>query len=454
MRDWPGGSLGARATAVRRLRTRFVVALAFGAALALLGASAATASADQLQVSVLKATPEQGVPVTLAFSGAASVSDNYGDGPNLLAVVRPSGGIGCQPSYESDQAAAGSANTDLFGESNQLTPGSFSQQTTFDPPNVSGYLVCAWLEGPNGVTTANSATFSTRGPQVGQLSVSLGNQPRPGIAYQINYTTQTDQQLTLYSVVKRAGGLPCASSYELEQQQNQTENDIFYGSGTNVFGGPTTTSGTDTEQDAGSYTICSWIEGPNAGEVDAATTTPINMGTTPPSSTHPPARLTSATELSAFLHWIASRYANARGYWTCPNAQISAGIGVCYAEIKVGPRVHFLHAAAKLQPGRVVLFAKFDTSWKRHWSRFTRRVIASTGTPGRASVNSPAYDWAWLAAGAHYRWHQHRKVFSASAFDGGSRGLGRFFSFRCHLHGRTITCTNALGDSMRYRPRG
>lgn len=446
---------GRRARASFRRRARVTMgALALGAALAASWASAATASADQLQVSVQTATPEQGVPVTLAFSGSASATDRYGDGPNLMAVVRPSGGIGCQSTYESDQQAAGSASTDVFGDDNELAPGSFAQTTTFDPQNVGGYLVCAWLEGSNGVTAASSATFTTRGPQVAQLTVGLGSQPLPGIAYQINYTTQTDQQLNLYSVVKRAGGLPCASSYELEQQQNQTEDDVFYDDGANVFGGPTTTSGTDTEEDAGSYIICSWIEGPNSDEVDAATATSIYVGTPPPSSSHPPAQLTSATELSALLHWISSRYANAHGYWTCPSAQMNAGIGFCYAEIKAGARFHFLAATAKLEGNQVVLSSKSDTSWRRHWSRFTRHVIAGTGASGVASVNSPVYDWAWLAAGAEYGWRQHRRVFSANAFDGGSQGFGKFFSFRCHVHGRTITCTNSLGDSMRYRPRG
>src|SRR5581483_517700 len=69
--------------------------------------------------------------------------------------------------------------------------------------------------------------------------------------------------------------------YDLETVQNQTENDIF-GSQQNVFGGPVTTTGTDTEQYSGPYVICSWIEGPNQGEVDAAAVTPIYVGTPPP----------------------------------------------------------------------------------------------------------------------------------------------------------------------------
>jgi hypothetical protein len=34
-----------------------------------------------------------------------------------------------------------------------------------------------------------------------------------------------------------------------------------------------------------------------------------------------------------------------------------------------------------------------------------------------------------------------------------STGLGRFFIFRCVVRGDLVTCRNAFGDAMRYRPR-
>lgn len=260
-----------------------------GALLLFSGIAAGSASADQLSVTVASPAPEQGVPLTLQFSGSA----NAGNGPYLYAAIRPAGGIGCQASFGSDDAAAGSASYDVFGDEVHVDPGSINVQATYNPPSTGSYLVCAWLENggndysgnpyPPGDVTAGpiSATFAARGPQVAELSVSLPSGARPGVAFQINYTTQTDQDLSLDSIVKPAGGLPCASSYELEGQQNQTEDDVFGGS-TSVFGGPTTTTGTDTEQNAGPYVICSWIEGPSGGEVDAASTTPIYVGTPPP----------------------------------------------------------------------------------------------------------------------------------------------------------------------------
>jgi hypothetical protein len=167
-----------------------------------------------------------------------------------------------------------------YGKS--VGPGTYQLTGTFDPPGPGSYLVCAWIEDESGsvTTTASaSATFSARGPQVTQLSVSLPKPARPNVAFEIAFTTQTDQQLGLYSDLKPAGGLPCASSYELESAQNQSLDDLFDGS-RSVFGGPTTTTATATEK-KGSYVICTWIEGPSNAEVDATQSTPIYVGKPP-----------------------------------------------------------------------------------------------------------------------------------------------------------------------------
>lgn len=42
-----------------------------------------------------------------------------------------------------------------------------------------------------------------------------------------------------------------------------------------IYGGPITTQVTANESAAGPYVICTWIEGPNSGEVDANADTPF-----------------------------------------------------------------------------------------------------------------------------------------------------------------------------------
>lgn len=63
-------------------------------------------AASTIAVNVQTATPEQGVPVQVSFSGAVPP----GGGPDWLYThVRPAGGIGCQGSPGADDQAAGRA---------------------------------------------------------------------------------------------------------------------------------------------------------------------------------------------------------------------------------------------------------------------------------------------------------------------------------------------------------
>jgi hypothetical protein len=152
-------------------------------------------------------------------------------------------------------------------------------------------LVCAWLESEseNGeravVAGPASETFNVGAPQVSELSVGLPHPALPNVAFQISYTTHTDQKLSMSSAIRPAGGLPCAASRSLDSEQNQSETgllgDPYWDGSESVFGGPITTTATATEP-AGAYVICTWIEGPNTTEVDAANTTSLYVGTPSP----------------------------------------------------------------------------------------------------------------------------------------------------------------------------
>jgi hypothetical protein len=67
------------------------------------------------------------------------------------------------------------------------------------------------------------------------------------------------------------------------------------------------------------------------------------------------------------------------------------------------------------------------------------------------SVNSPAYDWGFLAEGARSATRGH--PVRLDAYDGYGAGWFTFYLFTCSARSELITCTNALGDAMRYRPR-
>jgi len=159
---------------------------------------------------------------------------------------------------------------------------------------------------------------------------------------------------------------------------------------------------------------------------------------------------TPAAASRAFGRWLHNRYGNVQGYWVCPQAQVIGNEAGCTAEVHVGQTRHLTWATATLASGQIVFLKISDQTWVREWSPFSRRILSHGGfnTPGELSVNSPAFDWAFIATQA-YRGHH---TFSVAGLDGDNAGLMKFFAFKCSAEQNRISCTNAFGDAMRYIP--
>jgi hypothetical protein len=188
----------------------------------------------------------------------------------------------------------------IFGPGAQtVAPGSYQLSASYKPPTPSSYQVCAWLAQNQGGTdqvvpgvSPSTVSFTARPPQVTQLTVAVPKDLIPNVTFQIAYTTQTDQPLELFSVIKSARGLPCAASYELESEQSQPETTLLGIGSPEVFGGPTTSTITAKEK-TGSYVICTWVEGPNTRQVDRLDNTTVTVGTpVPPASPQPGLKMT------------------------------------------------------------------------------------------------------------------------------------------------------------------
>jgi hypothetical protein len=280
-----------------------IAAFVFAAAAALTVAAPAIAATSTITVASPTAAPEQAVPVDLTFSG----TNNQSGSAEVEAVVRPAGGLSCQSSYQDDLAAVGSVDQVIFGPGAETVAAGqpYQVDASYKPGAAASYQVCAWLAQNQGgtdkaVAGPSALSFTARGPQVVQLTVAIAKPLIPNVAFQIAYTTQTDQSLALYSVIKAAPSAgspatsPCASSFEAQQRQ-QVEKILVGPGAQGVFGGPTTTTITD-KQKAGAYVICTWVEGPSFQEVDASATTPVTVGTV----TSPPPRLgLSLTKVTA-----------------------------------------------------------------------------------------------------------------------------------------------------------
>jgi hypothetical protein len=270
---------GSRSRGVRDglIAAAVCVAAACGAAPAL------AATPSTIGVTNDTATPEQAVPVDLTIAG----TNNSGASGYIEAVVRPAGGLACQASYSEDVSTLAGEDTIVISPNETVAAsGAYSVNANFKPSAPGAYQVCAWLSSdPNGSSAlASPATVSltARGPQVSQFTVAAPKGLQPGVPFQITYTTQTDQQLSLLSVVAKAGSAPCASSFE---QQSQPVTTIFRFGSQMVYGGPITTTSPSLTEKTGSYVICTWLEGPDNSEVAASKPTPITVGTP---STAPP----------------------------------------------------------------------------------------------------------------------------------------------------------------------
>lgn len=161
----------------------------------------------------------------------------------------------------------------------------------------------------------------------------------------------------------------------------------------------------------------------------------------------------SAVATAAFGRWLHSRYGSISGYWTCPRAQVVNGRIDCLAEVRAGRKWHQTSASARFVRGRITFSHVDEVAWIRHWWPYSRRFIirSNEDVPGIISVNSPAYDWGFLAQAARGLASGH--TIRADAYDGYGSGWFRFYLFTCSSRAGVITCANRLGDVMRYRAR-
>jgi hypothetical protein len=157
---------------------------------------------------------------------------------------------------------------------------------------------------------------------------------------------------------------------------------------------------------------------------------------------------------AAFRHWLNGRFGQLHGYSTCPPGQAVGGsMFYCQAEFRLNRAWHLVLADVNISNGAPAITHPRTMRWMRRWSRYSSHFPAVFSAPGVASVNGPAYDWAWIVSGAYnIGWQRHRSSFTDIGYDGSSTGLLRFYRFQCHVRGPLIYCANAFGDAIRYKP--
>jgi hypothetical protein len=358
----------------RRMSSAVLMATALACALsAAVLAVPAMADTSSITIAATTAAPEQAIPVDLSFSGTNALTGNA----EVEAVVRPAGGLSCLSSYQEDTATFPGQDVAIFAPGAQsVAPGAYSVAGSFKPPAAGAYQVCAWLEQnqnstDQAVTAPATLTVSARAPQVSQLTVTVPKDPAPNVSFPVAYTTQTDQQLSLYSVLLPAAEGPCLDSFELDRQADRPDTVLIGFLSPQVFGGPSTTT-VATRQRTGFYLVCTWVEGPNSGEVDRATSTSLTVGTpTPP---RPGLKLTHAT--ASHRHGVQIAGSSASGF--TDKLAVSAACGSSTARRSISDRRSRYSSRFPLPAGcRRAKRVKLTVSWAGS-SAFTRQTVTRT----------------------------------------------------------------------------
>jgi hypothetical protein len=339
------------------------------------GLAAPAMAADTSSIAVITTTtsPEQAFPVDLSVSGTNALTG----AAEVEAIVRPAGGPGCESSYQEDTSTFLAEDTTILAPGAQtVAPGAYQVTSSFRPPAPGSYQLCAWLaQNQNGtdqpVAAPATLAFNARGPQVSQLTVAVPKDLQPNVSFQVSYTTQTDQQLTLLSVLRPATEAPCPATFGLDQQQNQPETNLL-GFGTQqVFGGPLTTTAT-TKQKTGFYVICTWVQGPTSDEVDDTTTTTVTVGTPPPPK--PGLILTKAT--ASHKHGVSIAGTAVAGF----NGKlvVSAACGSATARRTTTARNRRFASSVRLPSAcRTARKVRLTVSWAGS-SAFSKQSVAKT----------------------------------------------------------------------------
>jgi hypothetical protein len=157
-----------------------------------------------------------------------------------------------------------------------------------------------------------------------------------------------------------------------------------------------------------------------------------------------------AAVIAAFVSLLHARYGAVQPYATCPIAQHGDYGWNCISEFQIGETHYLVQSLVRFERDRYVPTHVDSTRWTRSWRPVAKATLAQFHVRGTAEVNGPAFDWAFLAAGAASP--RKERTFQLSSLDGYVTGFEHVLFFTCTARRGVVTCTNAFGDAMRYRP--
>jgi hypothetical protein len=235
----------------RRLFAVLVVAL-------LVPAGTASAHAIAPTIAPPTSVPPEDSGFVIGFSGdVTSLSSGNG---YLYARIRPTGGVPCAPSPDTDPGD----RISLDGGGYRSVSGRFSLNASYVAAAPGDYLVCAWIEdGYEEWGPPASATVSVR-PPIQQIIVSAPSSVRRGMPFTVTVTHQAEVPRYMTVLVVRASSCSVSSDAVRGISTSTIEiADDAQVSGTGMR------SGTARLDEVGTYLVCGFLEESSYGTAAA-----------------------------------------------------------------------------------------------------------------------------------------------------------------------------------------
>jgi hypothetical protein len=215
-----------------------------------LGVVAGPAFADSASISFTDASgnvdPVAGVGRTFTLSG------NAGAPKYVYVLDRAAGGAPCAPSPSSDSGTTEYGNSfsgDQFYD--KAVNGNFTLKKTGTWRTPGTYMFCIWIANNDSEsTTPITQNVTFRAPS-GTIAATVAPLfPRPNQSATLTVTGSSEATKDVYATIRRAGGAPCATSYEADSGSGIISDTSVNG----AFNVQKTLS-----EPAGNYLICLWL---------------------------------------------------------------------------------------------------------------------------------------------------------------------------------------------------
>lgn len=187
-------------------------------------------------------------------------------------------------------------------------------------------------------------------------------------------------------------------------------------------------------------------------------------GATAPATGHAAQQLTAANATQHFRANLARVYRRAwtragRRWAKCPRQQFfPRGLtgqrgpeAICMAQFRHRRRWRRVQALLEqTESGPGFRQRPFTRTWRRRWQRRGATCRRQAGVRGTISSNDATCP-ALMVSDLAFEVRRGRRPRRAISHGTNTAGFERIVIFRCRTRGRTIRCTNGMGDAFRWR---